>query len=56
MRRGKAKAAAQARGHRRHFPHVHFPLAVEEAAIGHIEAGNRVLALPSFVATYQQRA
>jgi hypothetical protein len=38
------------------IPHVHFSLAFEEAAIGHIDAGNRVLALPSFVATYQQRA
>jgi hypothetical protein len=36
--------------------HVHFPLAFEEAAIGHIDAGNRVLALPSFGATYRQRA
>jgi hypothetical protein len=31
-------------------------LVFEEAAMGHIEAGNRVLALLSFVATYQQRA
>lgn len=38
------------------IPHVLFSLAFEEAAIGHIDAGNRVLALPSFVATYQQRA
>jgi hypothetical protein len=38
------------------IPHVHFSLTFEEAAIGHIEAGNRVLALPSFVATYQRRA
>ena len=38
------------------IPRVCSPLAVGEAAIGHIEAGNRVLALPSFVATYQQRA
>jgi hypothetical protein len=36
--------------------HVHFSLAFEEAAIGYIDAGNRVLVLPSFVATYQQRA
>lgn len=36
--------------------HVHFSLAFEECAIGHIDGGNRVLALPSFVATYQQRA
>jgi hypothetical protein len=36
--------------------HVHFSLAFEEAAIGYIDGGNRVLALPSFVATYQQRA
>jgi hypothetical protein len=36
--------------------HVHFSLAFEESAIGHIDGGNRVLALPSFVATYQQRA
>jgi hypothetical protein len=38
------------------IPHVHFLLAFEEAAIGHVDAGNRVLALPSFVATYHQRA
>jgi hypothetical protein len=37
------------------IPHVHFSLVFEEAAMGHIEAGNRVLALLSFVATYQQR-
>lgn len=36
--------------------HVHFSLAFEESAIGHIDGGKRVLALPSFVATYQQRA
>lgn len=36
--------------------HVHFSLAFEESAIGYIDAGKRVLALPSFVATYQQRA
>jgi len=33
-----------------------FSLAFEEAAIGYVDAGKRVLALPSFVATYQQRA
>ncbi|HVA14432.1 MAG TPA: hypothetical protein VNF99_14375 [Stellaceae bacterium] len=38
------------------IPHVHFSLAFEEAAIGYIDGGNRVLALPSFVAIYQQRA
>ena len=38
------------------IPHVHFSLAFEEAAIGHIDAGNRVLALPFFIAIYQQRA
>jgi hypothetical protein len=38
------------------IPHVHFLLTFEEAAIGLIEAGNRVLALPSFVAIYQQCA
>jgi hypothetical protein len=38
------------------IPHVHFSLTFQEAAIGHIEAGNRVLALPYFVAAYQQRA
>lgn len=37
------------------IPHVHFSLVFEEAAIGHIEAGNRVLALPYFMATYQHR-
>jgi hypothetical protein len=37
------------------IPHVHFSLAFEEAAIGCIDGGSRVLALPSFVATYQQR-
>jgi len=38
------------------IPHVHFSLAFEEAAIGYIDAGNRVLALPSFVAAYHPRA
>lgn len=38
------------------IPHVHFSLTFEESAIGLIEAGNRVLAVPSFVATYQPRA
>jgi hypothetical protein len=36
------------------IPHVHFSLTFEESTIGLIEAGSRVLALPSFVATYQQ--
>ena len=38
------------------IPHVHFSPTFSEAAIGHIDAGNRVLALPSFMATYQRRA
>jgi hypothetical protein len=37
------------------IPHVHFSLVFDEAAIGHIEADNRVLALPYFMATYQNR-
>jgi hypothetical protein len=37
------------------IPHVHFSLVFEESAIGLIEAGNRVPAPPTFVATYQQR-
>ncbi|MDE2165731.1 MAG: hypothetical protein KGJ66_05270 [Alphaproteobacteria bacterium] len=37
------------------IPHVHFRLTFEEAAIGRIEGGKRVLALNSFVAAYNQR-
>ena len=37
------------------IPHVHFKLTFEEAAIGRIEGGTRVLALNSFVAAYHQR-
>lgn len=37
------------------IPHVHFKLTFEEAAIGRIEGGKRVLALNSFVAAYHQR-
>jgi len=37
------------------IPHVHFKLTFEEAAIGRIEGGRRVLALNSFVAAYNQR-
>ncbi|MDE1931126.1 MAG: hypothetical protein KGI43_06155 [Alphaproteobacteria bacterium] len=35
--------------------HVHFKLAFEEAAIGRVEGGRRVLALNSFVAAYNER-
>ena len=37
------------------IPHVHFKLTFEEAAIGRVEGGRRVLALNSFVAAYNQR-
>ena len=37
------------------IPHVHFKLTFEEAAIGRVEGGTRVLALNSFVAAYSQR-
>ncbi|MGH7015266.1 MAG: hypothetical protein ACREEL_14135 [Stellaceae bacterium] len=37
------------------IPHVHFKLTFEEAAIGRIEGGRRVLALNSFVAAYSER-
>jgi len=37
------------------IPHVHFKLAFEEAAIGRVEGGRRVLALNSFVAAYNER-
>jgi hypothetical protein len=37
------------------IPHVHFRLTFEEAAIGRVEGGKRVLALNSFVAAYHQR-
>lgn len=37
------------------IPHVHFKLTFEEAAIGRVEAGKRVLALNSFVAAYTER-
>jgi hypothetical protein len=35
--------------------HVHFSVAFEQQAIGRVDGGNRILALPSFIATYQQR-
>ena len=37
------------------IPHAHFKLTFEEAAIGRIEGGKRVLALNPFVAAYHQR-
>jgi hypothetical protein len=37
------------------IPHVRFVLSFEERSIGRIEEGMRVLALPSFVAAYQER-
>jgi len=39
----------------RGIPHVHFKLTFEEAAIGPIKDGTRVLALKSFVEAYSQR-
>lgn len=37
------------------IPHVHFKLTFEEAAIGRVEGGRRVLALNSFAAAYSER-
>ncbi len=37
------------------IPHVRFELAYEEPSIGRVDAGLRVLALLSFIATYHQR-
>jgi hypothetical protein len=39
------------------IPHVHFSLAFEQEGHGRVDGDHRVLALPSFMATYQhQRA
>lgn len=38
------------------IPHVHFSLAFEQEGLGRVDGDHRVLALPSFMATYGQSA
>lgn len=37
------------------IPHVHFRLTFEQTTLGRVEGGKRLLALDSFVETYNQR-